>query len=1183
MVLLGLITISSHAQNSIIYVSASVTGANDGASWASAYTDLQTALANATNGQQIWVAAGTYYPDEGQGQTNDDRTSTFALVSNVEVYGGFAGTETSLDQRDWQTNKTILDGDIGTTGKANDNVYHVVTGANDAVLDGFTIQNGYAFPNGSPRQRQPRVATDLSSVINDDATTSGGGVLNFQTAPTLRNLYIKDNQALKGGGMYNMSGEGDSAPYTQLDAATLENIVFEDNYAGIRGGGMSNDYSAPTMTDVQFINNRTDAKGGGMYNDWGASPTINNCLFLGNTAERAGGMGNDGNSDPMIDNCTFTENHVNDLGAGLYQGSYMADSNNPTVTDSVFWNNSVEYNGPADISNWHDNDPSITNSIIEEGYVGTGNSQNDPQFDSSYLSVAYPDLGYQGSDTTVATATPTSNTETATPTVTSTAGATATPTPTATSSSGNSDIYEGYNLYTTIQDEKSYLIDNDGNTVHTWTSNYKPALSVYLLEDGSLLRTNNDSSNSTFGNSAGAGGIIQKLDEDSNVIWEYSYTSDTYIQHHDIEELPNGNILMIAWDKKSEAEALAAGRDPTLLDDNELWPDKLIEVDPDTDEIVWEWHIWDHLIQDVDDTKANYGTVADHPELIDLNYIARNDSGADWTHINSVDYNAEYDQIILSVHTFSEIWIIEHTATTEIAASHTGGKYGKGGDLLYRWGNPQTYGAGTRQDQRFFSQHDARWIPDGYPGAGNITVFNNGTSTSSVEEITPPVDNNGNYTDPASGSAYEPNDVTWSYTLDESLYAQNISGVERLPNGNTLICSGPAGIFLEVNSAGEILWQKDIGSPIFRVSRYGTDYSGLPSSLQSGTATPESTATMTLTPTQTPALTPTHTTTPMPTNTPTATSTNGPTMTPTNTPTLTPTPTNTPTNPTVTPTIGIYEPVDDNPLANVDFSNCDNVIFDDWDNDNDTDATCAQGRRVFFYENQDGNYVQVQVIEVTRSQQNRQTADDEVHSLSSGDINNDTYPDMVIGMGDGRVEFLQNDAGNTINFTQLLDTQNPFNGIQVESAAAVALGDVTDDGQVDLFIISTDGNAHYFQGNNQGGFDQQTGSNNPFDGLTFSPGARPTLTDVDGDGRPDLVIGQDSQPLAYYQNQDGNSFTSPSAEENPFGNIQGSHPIFADLDSDGQTELIIPQEDGTLAVYAPNTDTVNIYLPMVIK
>ena len=411
--------------------------------------------------------------------------------------------------------------------------------------------------------------------------------------------------------------------------------------------------------------------------------------------------------------------------------------------------------------------------------------------------------------------------------------------------------FNGYTLFAPLRSMTTYLINNDGRLVHSWQSNFTPGNSVYLLENGHLLRSG-DVNNRTF-TSGGQGGRVQEFDWDGNLLWDFEYASNQYLQHHDIEPLPNGNVLLIAWELKTSSEAIAAGRNPALVSSRGLWPDKIIEVKPsglNGGEIVWEWHTWDHLIQDFDSSKPNYGVVADHPELIDLNFAANNNP--DWHHVNSVDYNPQLDQIILSVHNnFNEIWIIDHSTTTAEAASHSGGKYGKGGDLLYRWGNPRAYKMGTTADQKLFGQHDAQWIAPGLPGAGNILIFNNGTNRrySSVDEIVPPVDANGNYSR-AGGSVFGPAAAIWSYVAPNpaDFYAFNISGAQRLPNGNTLICDGPHGIFFEVTSAKEMVWKyinpvvasgpMTQGDPIpsgqggqennvFRAPRYAPDYAGL--------------------------------------------------------------------------------------------------------------------------------------------------------------------------------------------------------------------------------------------------------------------------------------------------------------------------------------------------------------------
>jgi hypothetical protein len=188
------------------------------------------------------------------------------------------------------------------------------------------------------------------------------------------------------------------------------------------------------------------------------------------------------------------------------------------------------------------------------------------------------------------------------------------------------------------------------------------------------------------------------------------------------------------------------------------------------------------------------------------------------------------DQILLSVRNFSEMWVIDHSTTTAEAAGHSGGNSGMGGDLLYRWGNPQAYDAGGSGDQQLFVQHDAQWIPEGTPGAGNILVFNNGQGRpdgdySSVDGIVPPVDGAGNYT------GYGPAAPTWSYVASTpgDFYARNISGTQRLPDSDTLICDGPAARFFQVDAAGEVVWEYDYGDvPVFRVTFYPSDYARLP-------------------------------------------------------------------------------------------------------------------------------------------------------------------------------------------------------------------------------------------------------------------------------------------------------------------------------------------------------------------
>jgi hypothetical protein len=400
----------------------------------------------------------------------------------------------------------------------------------------------------------------------------------------------------------------------------------------------------------------------------------------------------------------------------------------------------------------------------------------------------------------------------------------------------------GYTLFAPVVSNLTYLIDNRGRSVRSWQSAYPPGLSADLLANGHLLRPARIN-NSRF---PSAGGRIEEYSWDGDLVWSYDYSTQLHCQHHDVGPMPDGHVLMVAWEAKTRAEAVAAGRRPDRAVDG-VWPDHVVEVDPATDSVVWEWHVWDHLIQDYDSTKANFGTVANHPELVDLNFEAADNP--DWLHVNAVDYNPALDQVLLSVHNFSEVWVIDHSTTTAEAAGHSGGRQGMGGDILYRWGNPQVYRAGTADDQVFFGQHDARWVEPGFPGAGHITVFNNGLyrpagAYSTVDEFIPPIDSAGRYARPAPGVRFDPLEPCWTYIAapPESLYSGFISSAQRLANGNTLVCVGNGGCFREVAPDGRLVWryQNPVASAtlvqgddpalrlcdVFRTVKYAPDYSG---------------------------------------------------------------------------------------------------------------------------------------------------------------------------------------------------------------------------------------------------------------------------------------------------------------------------------------------------------------------
>jgi len=430
--------------------------------------------------------------------------------------------------------------------------------------------------------------------------------------------------------------------------------------------------------------------------------------------------------------------------------------------------------------------------------------------------------------------------------------------------------FQGYTLIAPMGFKKTYLIDMQGRVVRTWVSDCDPAVSAYLLPDGHMLRPGMlDGEQQRFGSGPGAGGKVQEFTWEGELAWDFKYVSEKRIPHHDITKLPNGNVLLIVWEKRNTAEAIAAGRSPGSVGSAGLHPDCLVEVKPTgktTGEVVWEWHLWDHLVQDYDKTKPNHGNVSDHPELVDINFgggegpiapmMATKDGvaklrslgylgnspppkdtpkpapkdtpkdsskgppnrgpgrqGADWTHFNGVDYNAKLDQIVVSVHSFSELWVIDHSTTTAEAASHTGGRSGKGGDLLYRWGNPRAFRNGSKTDQRLFNQHNAHWIPAGLPGGGHMLIFNNGSGRpggeySSVDEIVLPIDSQGQYSRKRRGP-YGPDKPVWSYSAPKKsdFYSFFISGAQRLPNGNTLICSGASGTVFEVGPKNEVVWK----------------------------------------------------------------------------------------------------------------------------------------------------------------------------------------------------------------------------------------------------------------------------------------------------------------------------------------------------------------------------------------
>lgn len=415
----------------------------------------------------------------------------------------------------------------------------------------------------------------------------------------------------------------------------------------------------------------------------------------------------------------------------------------------------------------------------------------------------------------------------------------------------DSDSFDGYTLFTpnsNLIPNSTYLVNNCGEVINEWVSNFKGQGADLLMPDGSLFRASFDNQSTLI--YAGNTGRIEHYDWDGSLIWGYTYSDTDFSFHHDYFPLPNGNILMIVAERMTNAQAVQAGRDPSNLIQGDLYNERIIEIQPvgtNSATIVWEWSLWDHLIQDFDPSKDNFGIVEDHPEKLDINFIGFSNNNADWTHLNSIDYNEDLDQIVISARFTSELYIIDHSTTIAEAASSSGGNVGKGGDFLYRWGNSQAYKRGTGIDQKLFGQHSVHWIPDGLPDSGKLMIFNNGfmRGYTTVEFLEPPLNVVDNSYDIVSNMPFGPVNGIIRYedpTNQTDFFAPFLSSAYQLPNGNIIVNNGPVGQLFEANLANEKVWeyispvlldgtilsQEDspagINSRFFRARRYDPNY-----------------------------------------------------------------------------------------------------------------------------------------------------------------------------------------------------------------------------------------------------------------------------------------------------------------------------------------------------------------------
>jgi len=284
---------AAFAAGALIYVNAeSPAGSPDGSSWSTAYRSLPDALTAAASGSEIWVAKGVYYPDEGVGKTDNNRSSTFALKPGVAVYGGFAGSESRRGERDPADNLTVLSGDLDkndtqqpivtnpstVTGNTT-NAYHVVTGADQATLDGFTVTAGYgSADDGGGVYHQQGTLTLINCTFSGNHAVYGGAIANRSATLILTNCTLSANSATEqGGGLYNRS---------EIFSLTMTNCVLSGNSADREGGGINNRSGILSLTNCTLAGN-SGRTGGGIYIGGGSAEVANSVLW-GDSASSSG-------------------------------------------------------------------------------------------------------------------------------------------------------------------------------------------------------------------------------------------------------------------------------------------------------------------------------------------------------------------------------------------------------------------------------------------------------------------------------------------------------------------------------------------------------------------------------------------------------------------------------------------------------------------------------------------------------------------------------------------------------------------------------------------------------------------------------------------------------------------------------------------------------------------------------
>lgn len=358
-------------------------------------------------------------------------------------------------------------------------------------------------------------------------------------------------------------------------------------------------------------------------------------------------------------------------------------------------------------------------------------------------------------------------------------------------------VQDGLVLVNDASGNRVYLMEKQkSNILFEWDLPSGIGNDAELLENGNLLvALTAEDPVYTFG---GYGGRLAIIAPSGELLWDYPYSSEINLAHHDLEMLPNGNVLFLAWEKKTQDEIIANGY---AGEDEVLYAEKLLEVNPLTNDIVWQWNSWDHIVQDSNPAAFNYGSVPDNPSLIDVNYkdsLKEGSYAGDIMHANGLEYDETRDLIYLSVNYYSEVWVIDHSTTTTESASGSGGNHNMGGNLVYRFGNPLAY-KNDKSDRMFFHNHN----PNLTPGGESLLVFSNGIPSndphSTVYELKIP--------DSFKLLKDQKNEleVIWNFT-DDDLFSAKVSGAYRLPNGNTLITQGTSG-YWEVTSDKEVVWR----------------------------------------------------------------------------------------------------------------------------------------------------------------------------------------------------------------------------------------------------------------------------------------------------------------------------------------------------------------------------------------